>query len=161
MKKIGIVGFFVIVFDQVIKYLINNCLDLFYHINIINNFFYITNVHNTGAAWNILDGNRFFLIFIALIAILSIYLLFIKNKELNKLDIISYGLLIGGIIGNLIDRIIYGYVIDYLEFILINYNYPIFNFADICIVVSVIGIVIKSIWEDVCKSSKLKKKQDA
>lgn len=152
MKKISIVSLLVIVFDQVIKYLINNCLDLFYHINIINNFFYITNVHNTGAAWNILDGNRFFLIFIALIAILSIYLLFIKNKELNKLDIISYGLLIGGIIGNLIDRIIYGYVIDYLEFIIFKYHYPIFNLADICIVISVILIVINSIIESRCKN---------
>ena len=74
---------------------------------------------------------------------------------------IMISMLYGGIIGNFIDRIIYGYVIDYLEFIIINYNYPIFNFADICIVISVIGIVIKSIWEDVCKSSKLKKKQDA
>lgn len=152
MKKIGIVGFFVIIFDQVIKYLINNCLDLFSHVNIINNFFYIANVHNTGAAWNILDGNRFFLIFIAIIAILSIYLLFIKNKKLNKLDIISYGLLIGGIIGNLIDRIIYGYVIDYLEFIIFKYHYPIFNLADICIVISVILIIINSIIESRCKN---------
>ena len=66
---------------------------------------------------------------------------FIKNKELKTLEIITYGLLIGGIIGNLIDRIIFGYVIDFFDFLIFNYNFPVFNFADIFIVLSA-GLII-------------------
>ena len=65
-----------------------------------------------------------------------------KIKKLDKFDIIGYSLLTGGIIGNLIDRIIYGYVIDYLDFYIFNYNYPVFNFADISIVIGVIIVII-------------------
>lgn len=56
---------------------------------------------------------------------------------------IIYGILLGGIIGNLIDRIIYGYVIDYLNFNIFGYNFPVFNFADICIVISIFIIIIE------------------
>lgn len=54
--------------------------------------------------------------------------------------------MIGGILGNLFDRIIYGYVIDYLDFYIFGYNFPIFNIADICIVISVILIIIDTLW---------------
>lgn len=160
-KKIIIISFILIMIDQIIKVVISNLIPLNSNIKIIPNFFYMANVHNEGAAFSILSGNRFILLLISFVALFIIYKFFIKDKDLTKYDMIMISMLYGGIIGNFIDRIIYGHVIDYLEFIIINYNYPIFNFADICIVVSVIGIVIKSIWEDVCKSSKSKKKQDA
>ena len=54
-------------------------------------------------------------------------------------------MLIGGILGNLFDRIIYGYVIDYLDFYILGYNYPVFNIADMCIVISVFLIIIDTI----------------
>ena len=66
-------------------------------------------------------------------------------NKLNKLDYIIYSLLYGGIVGNLFDRIVYGYVIDYLDFYIFNYNFPVFNFADVCIVISVILIIFDSI----------------
>ena len=111
---------------------------------------------NNGAAWSILSGNRFLLIGIGVIAIILIYFFFIKDKNLIWYDIISYSLLFGGIIGNLIDRIVLGYVVDYFEFIFGNYTYPVFNFADMCIVISIGLIIVKSIREDVCKKKKLK-----
>ena len=83
---------------------------------------------------------------------------FVKGKSLKGIELILTSMLIGGIVGNFIDRIIYRYVIDYLGFIIVNYNFPIFNFADICIVLSVIGLVIYSLKEDICKNSKSKKK---
>ena len=110
-------------------------------ITIIKNFFNITYVKNIGAAFSILSGSRILLIMIALIAIYIIYKLLVKNKNLNKINIINYSLLIGGIIGNLIDRIIRGYVVDYLDFTIFNYNFPIFNIADICIVISCILLI--------------------
>ena len=65
-----------------------------------------------------------------------------KKENYNKYEIIGYSLLLSGAIGNLIDRIIYGYVIDYLDFRILGYNYPIFNFADMCIVIGLVLIII-------------------
>lgn len=156
-KLISIIGLIVIIVDQIIKIAITKMIPLYLSKEVVPDFFYITHVHNEGAAWSILSGNTFFLIIISLIILFVIYFFYIKNKYLNKEEIIIYGLLIGGIIGNLVDRFIYGYVIDYLEFIIFNYHYPVFNLADICIVVSIILLVIYSIREDLCKRSKLKK----
>ena len=145
MKKILPITIMSLLLDQLIKTIVINNMNLFDSINIINNFFSVTYVRNTGAAWSILSGNVFFLILISIIALVLIYIYFIKNKKLTKLENISYGLLIGGILGNLIDRIIHGYVIDYLDFKIINYDFPIFNIADICIVISIILIGISLI----------------
>ena len=98
-----------------------------------------------------MSGDKWLLIVIAFIAIGLIYKTFIENKKIDMFNTVIYSLLLGGIIGNLLDRITYGYVIDYLEFIIFKYHYPIFNFADICIVIAVFCIIIKSIQEEVCK----------
>lgn len=150
-KRLTIYSIILIVIDQVIKLVVNSSLKLYESITIIKNFFNITYVQNKGAAWSILSGNRFLLIGIAIIALFLIFMFFVKNKKLSKLEIIFYSLLIGGIVGNLIDRVIYGYVVDYLDFNIFGYNFPIFNFADICIVISVVLILVKSIKEELCK----------
>ena len=157
MKRVGIISLILVFIDQIVKYLIISNIKLYSHIKIIPSFFYITNVRNTGAAWSILSGNRFLLIGIGIIAIILIYIFFIKGKKLSWYDIICYSFLFGGIIGNLIDRIFLGYVIDYLEFIFGKYHYPVFNCADMFIVVSIVLIIMKTIWEDVCKKKELKK----
>ena len=142
MKKVGFITFLCIVIDQMVKIIVSSTLKLNYSNEIISNFFNLTYVQNDGAAWSIFSGNRLFLIFVAIMSIILIYVYFIKNKKLTNFENITYGLLLGGIIGNLIDRIIFGYVIDYLDFLIFNYNFHIFNFADICIVVSVFLLII-------------------
>jgi len=142
MKKISIITIICILIDQIIKTIITNNLELYQSIKIINNFFNITYVRNDGAAWSILSGGRFLLILIGIISLILIYKYFIKDKKLNNLEIITYGLLLGGIIGNLIDRIAFGYVIDFLDFLIFNYNFPVFNIADTFIVISVFLIII-------------------
>lgn len=154
MKKISIVAIIAILIDQIIKIIISNSINYLDSIKVIPGFFNITNVHNTGAAWSMFSGKQIVLIFVAIIVVATIYLFFIKDKKLNNLEQIIYGLLIGGICGNLIDRIIYNYVIDYLEFIFGSYHYPVFNFADILIVVSIFALIILSFKEDLCKKSK-------
>lgn len=158
-KRLYVLSFIFVVIDQFIKIIISNTIKLNTSINLIPNFFYLSNVHNDGAAFSIMSGNRFFLLLITVLALIIIYFCFLKNNNMTKLETLLNSMLLGGIIGNFIDRIIYGYVIDYLEFNIFGYNFPIFNFADICIVLSVIGILINSIREDLCKSLKLKKKQ--
>lgn len=144
MKKITVIGIICIIIDQLIKLIVTNNISLNTEIIIINNFFSLTSVRNDGAAFSILSGNRIFLICISVCALILLYFIFIKNKKLKNIDKIIYGVLLGGIVGNLIDRTIYGYVIDYLSFNIFGYSFPIFNFADICIVLSMISLVIWS-----------------
>ena len=138
MKKLIITSSIVILLDQAIKII----LSIFNvdSINVINNFFKITLVHNYGAAWSILNGYRLFLIVVSILELFIIYNIFIKNQKVKNGIIL--GMLIGGIIGNLIDRIIYGYVIDYLDFNIFGYNYPVFNLADSMIVISIILLIL-------------------
>lgn len=137
MKKILKLSIVFLVIDIVIKLIVKNCLFLNQSIKIINNFFYITYVKNTGAAWSILSGKQLFLIIFSLIVIIMLMIYLYKKKEYSKFEIIGYSLLLAGAIGNLIDRIAYGYVIDYLNFYIFNYNFPIFNIADCCIVIGI------------------------
>lgn len=145
MKQIISYSFILVLIDQIIKVVVSNMKN---NIVIIKNFFSLTYVENTGAAFSILESKRIFLIIIAIGALYLIYKFLIKDKKLTPPETLIYSLLIGGIAGNLIDRIIYGYVIDYLEFILFNHYMPIFNFADICIVIGTILFLFETIKED-------------
>lgn len=136
------VGVFCLILDQLVKIIIVNLFSVHHGITIIPGFFSLMHVQNTGAAWSILDGNRLFLIIMSILALIVIYLVFIKNQQLKKMEQIIYGILIGGILGNLFDRIFRGYVVDYLSFNIFGYPFPIFNLADIFIVCSVFIILI-------------------
>lgn len=145
MKKTNInilITMLLVVIDQISKELINIYLRLNESIKIINNFFYITNAHNEGAAWSILSGNTLILVIITFI---SIYLIHRYTKEYK--GIFKY-ILYGGIIGNLIDRIFYGYVRDFIDFRIFNYNYPVFNISDICIFIGIFILIIKIVKDE-------------
>ena len=145
MKKVALLSLIVLVFDQILKFIIRSKLVLNETINVIANFFNITYVENDGAAWNILSGNKIILILIALLVLFFIFYYFIFNKKLNKIEVIAYSLFIGGLLGNLWDRIFIGRVIDYLDFKIFGYNFPVFNLADMCIVLGVLIIIINEI----------------
>lgn len=147
-KVIWIISFICIIIDQMIKFIINNNINLYDQNTIIDNFFYLTNVRNYGAAWSILTGSRIMLIIVTILIMIGLYYFFIKKEKLKKYEKVIYGFLYGGIIGNLIDRIFRGYVIDYLEFYIFGYNFPVFNFADILIVISMFFIIISVIKGD-------------
>ena len=102
MKKkfILFIAFFLFLFDQVVKLFIINKMKLYDSIKVINNFFYITYVENEGAAFSILTGQKWFLILTSLFVLGLIYFGFIKGKNLNKYEVITYGVLLGGICGN-------------------------------------------------------------
>lgn len=122
-----------IIFDQIIKVFINNAFYYGEHAAIVNNFFYITKVHNFGAAWSMFEGGRYLLI---IIAVCSFMLLFHYEKffRYKERTVFGFALVYGGLFGNLIDRFYLGFVIDYMEFIFGNYHFPIFNLADMCLV---------------------------
>lgn len=131
-----------LVIDIVSKLVISNLMDVYDSIVVIKNFFNITYVHNTGAAWSLFAGRTWLLVIVSLIIISFIIFYIYKNKPKNKFEKIGYSLVLGGAIGNFIDRIVYGYVIDFLDFNIFGYDYPIFNLADTFIVVGVIILCI-------------------
>lgn len=133
-----------LIVDQITKILVVNSLVPGENIEIIKNIFSIIYTNNTGAAFSILLGKRIFLIVVAVL-IIGVLLYYIKrNKIEKKIDIIALSFVIGGSIGNLIDRIVRGYVIDFISIKLGNYNFPIFNVADILIVIGVFLLLLSS-----------------
>ena len=120
----------VILVDFFSKYMVSKLMTVNETINLIDNFFRITYVKNTGAAFSIFSNNTILVIIISVVIIGFLLFYIYKNKGNNKLENVSYAFILGGAIGNLIDRLVYGYVIDFLDFNILGYDYPIFNLAD-------------------------------
>lgn len=133
----------VLMLDQFIKIIISHNMKLNTSITIIPDFFSIFYVKNTGAAFSILEDNTIILVLISAVFIVLLHRYIKQEKNFTKLSVISLGMIMGGIFGNLIDRIIHHSVIDYLSFNVLEYNFPVFNLADIGITVGV-GLYILS-----------------
>ena len=143
MNKKDIVIFstalFVVFLDQFTKFLIIQNMNLNQSIPIIKNIFHLTYVTNTGSAFGLFKGLNVFFVFFSVIVIIAIfYYLKKKLKENEKSLQFAVSLLLGGTIGNLIDRVAYGYVIDFIDFRI----WPVFNIADSAVTISVILLII-------------------
>ncbi len=146
-EKIYSIAAISIMIDQIVKIIIRTKIKLNTSIPLIPNIFNLTYVENKGAAFSILQNTQIFLIIIGLVFLYVIDYYIKKEKKFDKLNIIALGLIIGGIIGNLVDRILLHAVVDYLDFTLINF--PIFNIADSCITIGVILFIISIIKEEI------------
>lgn len=138
MKTSIIISILITILDQIIKFIIDKKV-LF--IEVIPKLFNIHKVYNYGVAFSFLENKRYLILLFSLILI---YFLFNLRKDLpktKKYDIL-FGVILGGIIGNLIDRVFRGYVIDYLETFIFGISFPIFNLADICITLGIILMVL-------------------
>ena len=125
---------FIVLIDQFTKYLIIYNKELFIKKDFL--LFKLDFVKNYGAAFNIFSGSRIFLSLISIIfSILFIYLIF-RNNTLKLIDLYSYSFILGGTIGNGIDRIYRGFVVDFIKLSIINF--PVFNIADIFINIGLI-----------------------
>jgi signal peptidase II len=150
----------VFLFDQVTKFWIANRLTLGTYqpgesITIIPDFFYLIHIGNRGAAWGIMEGQGLLLALLALVALLALFFCR-KSLQLYRPRYQSiFGLITGGILGNLLDRLLHGHVIDFLDFhfpfeipyLLEGGRYPAFNIADSGIVVGVFLYMILSLTE--------------
>ena len=146
----------ILMLDQFIKILVNRYMDLGSSIKIIPNFFSLFYLKNTGAAFSILEDSTVLLVIISAIVIVLLDRYIKKEKNFTKLSEVGLGLIMGGIFGNLIDRIIHHGVIDYLSFRIFNYNFPVFNLADMTIVIGV-GLLLISMILDTRKEESKKK----
>lgn len=152
-KRLYIIAAIIFAFDQLTKWWIFNNLVINQDwITVIEDFFYIVHVGNEGAAWGMFAGHGGPLTLFALIALFAIYFFRHSLQLKHPLSQILFGMMIGGIIGNAIDRMVHGHVIDFLDFhfpfeipvILPNGHYPTFNIADCGIVIGVFGYIIFS-----------------
>lgn len=147
-KLIYTIALITVLLDQVIKYLVMNNMALHQEIKLIPNFFSLYYLKNTGAAFSILGNKTILLILVSIFCLIIIKNSIKKLKRTNTLNIISLGIMTGGIIGNLFDRILYKSVIDYLSFNIFNYSFPVFNLADIGITVGAILLIIDLMIEE-------------
>ena len=133
--------FVIIAVDQIIKFLVLNTLAIGQTVPLIDGVFHFTYVRNFGAAFSILQNRQEFLIIVTGLVMIVILIYLLKNaKHFDSLAIISLSMIVGGGVGNIIDRVRYGFVVDYLDFRLIHF--PVFNFADCCIVVGAIMMLL-------------------
>ena len=137
-----ILTFLVLFLDIMSKVIVRHYLYLNDSIEVIRDFLRITYVRNTGAAWSIFDNNTLLVSIISGCIILGIIMYVNKNKPVNKLERTSYAFILGGAMGNFLNRVVDGYVIDFIDVQIFSYNYPIFNLADVFIVLGVFFLVI-------------------
>ncbi len=155
-EKIYTICVWTLLCDQIIKVLITLKLKLYQTIVVIPNFFDIYYLTNKGGAFSIFENASYFFIIFA-ICIFIILQQYIKKASIkSSMEITGLGLLMGGLVGNLVDRLLYGHVIDYLSFHIFKYSFPVFNIADIAIVVGVFLFFIDSI-KDKSKTKKISK----
>ncbi|NLK69377.1 MAG: signal peptidase II [Clostridiaceae bacterium] len=126
--------------DQITKTYVKNNLPLGQSNEVIQDFFYFTHVENTGAAFGILKNGRYF--FIILTIIISFVLIYVMIKNKSKILRLAISIVLGGALGNFIDRLLYGKVTDFLDFYIFGYDYPVFNVADICVNIGTILLAI-------------------
>ncbi len=147
-KSIYITAGLLLLIDQIVKIIVRTKIALYQEIKIIPNLFSLYYVENEGAAFSILGNKTLLLIIISLICLIVLNKWILEEKNLPKLTYIPLGLLIGGIIGNLIDRVIYQTVTDYLAIFIFKYSFPVFNIADMAISLSTIFLVILFLIKD-------------
>ncbi len=128
--------------DQYTKYIIEKDMPLYYRVEVISGFFNLTHVRNTGGAFGVFGGQRgglgtLFFVTISVVAVGAILYFIRRINDEDKNLALSFSLVLAGAIGNLIDRLRYGEVIDFLEFHVSSYYWPAFNIADTAICIGI------------------------
>jgi len=142
-----VIALFVIAIDQISKWLIVKNMELGTSIPIIDNVLYITSHRNRGAAWGILENKMWFFYIITVVFVVFIVIYMQKYAKTDKLLGISLGLILGGAIGNFIDRVFRQEVVDFIHVYIFSYNYPVFNVADSALCIGVVLIIIQTLLE--------------
>ena len=146
----GALTLLVVLLDYITKRIVSGNMVLYQSIPVIKGVFNITYVKNTGASFGMMAGARWFFVAVTGILIAGAFYYAVKNKITDKLFLVSASFVVGGGIGNLIDRIATGAVVDFFDFCLINF--AIFNVADCFVVVGVILMAIYYIKEEKTKN---------
>jgi len=138
------VALFLVAADQVSKYLILHQLPLGESFPLISNIFHLTMIHNTGIAFGLFQQNPSMLTLLIGLCVLLLAVFSFRMLKESRWEQIAYGLILGGACGNLIDRIRFGWVVDFLDFRI----WPVFNLADSGITIGVILFAWKILFAD-------------
>jgi len=154
-----IVFLLVIAFDQSTKWIIQQTLPLYQKVEIIPGFFNLVHVRNTGGAFGIFGGEKgpvgsVLFVVASVVAVGVLVVLFLRVKEHETMLAFSLALLLGGAIGNLIDRLSYGEVVDFLDFHILSIHWPAFNIADSAISIGIGLMALELLIKDPKKPSK-------
>lgn len=134
--------------DQLSKIIVSSSMQLNNSQTIIPDFFYFTYTQNIGAAWSMLEGHVSLFVIIACVASIGMVFYFTKTKKEEVLTRFGLVLAFSGALGNLIDRIYFGYVRDFLDFVIFGYDFPVFNIADMALFIGVGLIILEILLEE-------------
>ena len=136
-----------IVIDQYTKFMVTLHIPLNYSIRVVEGFFNLTHIRNSGVAFGIFSGQQselkpYLLIFVSVVAIVAILAIFHQTAKEKRFVRTGLILIFSGAIGNLIDRVIHKEVIDFVDFFIKNHHWPAFNVADSCITIGVLFMAV-------------------
>lgn len=145
-----IIAVTVIALDQMTKWLVVQRMNLGESIPIIEGFLSITSHRNRGAAFGILQGQMWLFFIITILVVVGIVYYLQKQVKYPGTGV-AFGLILGGAIGNFIDRLVKGEVVDFIDVYIVNYDFPIFNVADSALVIGVILLMLFTLKEEQMK----------
>jgi len=157
MVRYYILALFIIAIDQLTKWLVVRTMEVGESISVIEGFFSITSHRNSGAAWGIFEGQMFLFYIITIVVVLGV--VYFMQKYAKHDNVLAFGLsfILGGAIGNFIDRLIHQEVVDFFDFTIFNYNFPIFNIADSALTIGVVLVIIAMILDERRKKEHIQK----
>ncbi len=146
------ISMLIVILDQVSKLIVSSTLELYDEISVIKDFFAITHIHNEGIAFGMLsDNGTFSKILVALLTVVLIVvavIVLLRGMIKNSFGVITIAMIIGGGIGNLIDRVFLHYVIDFFAFTFFGKDFAVFNVADIFVSVGTVLFVVYFLFFD-------------
>ena len=153
--QVGLIAGIVLVLDQMTKYVIQTHVRLHTIITVVPGFFNITHVRNKGAAFGILANlpefwRSAFFITITIVAVVALIALIVKTRE--RLPVYAFSLIAGGAVGNVVDRILYGEVVDFIQWYVKSWYWPSFNVADSAISIGVGLLAIEMLFLNKAKN---------
>ncbi|GGO33691.1 MULTISPECIES: signal peptidase II [Staphylococcus] len=137
-----IVAIVILIIDQLTKKIITAIMNIGDSYEVIPHFLNITSHRNNGAAWGILSGKMGFFYIITLIILAVLIIFYIKETKYNAFMQVAISLLFAGALGNFIDRLFNGEVVDFIDTNIFGYDFPIFNIADSSLTIGVIFVII-------------------
>lgn len=146
--KHGILLIVLLAIDQISKFAVDANMKLQQSMDIVPGFFRITYLHNTGAAWSMLEGKMWFFYIITAIALVAMIYFYVRSEKQDVMFKTGIVCMAAGTIGNLIDRLIFQYVRDFIDFIILGYDFPVFNVADMALCFGVFLIIIDILLEE-------------
>lgn len=134
--------------DQWTKMLVVRHMELYESISVLGDVFFLTSHRNTGAAWGILEDQMIFFYIITVVVVAGIIYYMQKHAKGQPLFATALAFVLGGAIGNFIDRLFRKEVVDFLDVMVFTYDFPIFNVADSALTIGVVLIIIVTLLEE-------------